>query len=52
MLRAAILGSKGFLIDGFPREERQAVYFESLIGRGAACVYFNAREETMLAVSQ
>ena len=48
MLRAAMRGSKGFLIDGFPREERQAVYFETLIGRGAACIYFNAAEETML----
>ena len=48
MLRAVMTGSKGFLIDGYPREERQAVHFESAIGRGAVCVYFNAAESTML----
>jgi len=48
MLCAAMGGSKGFLIDGFPREERQAICFESSVGRGAVCVLFEAADLTLV----
>jgi len=48
MVKAALAGSDGFLIDGYPREVKQGAVFESLIKACDACVYFNCCDETMV----
>jgi len=47
MVKAASLGSRGFLIDGYPREVRQGELFESMIKPSDACLFFNVTDETM-----
>ncbi|XP_001353357.4 adenylate kinase isoenzyme 1 isoform X1 [Drosophila pseudoobscura] len=41
-------GSKGFLIDGYPREKTQGVAFEERIGPADLALYFDCSEDTML----
>jgi len=48
MVKAALNGSDGFLIDGYPREVKQGAVFESLIKPCDACIYFNCCDETMV----
>jgi len=48
MVKAALAGSDGFLIDGYPREIKQGAVFESLIKPCDGCVYFNCCDETMV----
>ncbi|XP_022216784.1 adenylate kinase isoenzyme 1 isoform X2 [Drosophila obscura] len=40
--------SKGFLIDGYPREKNQGVAFEERIGPADLALYFDCSEDTML----
>jgi len=47
MLMATAKGSKGFLIDGYPREVKQGQQFESEIMDCRLCVYFEVPEKTM-----
>ncbi|XP_063375825.1 adenylate kinase isoenzyme 1-like [Cydia fagiglandana] len=39
--------SKGFLIDGYPREKSQGEEFEKAIGPASAIIYFEATPETL-----
>ena len=48
MMRGVIAGTRGFLIDGYPREREQGIRFESEIHACHACVYFNANDDAML----
>merc|ERR1740131_617393 len=48
MVKAALAGSDGFLIDGYPREVKQGAVFESMIKPCDGCVYFNCCDETMV----
>jgi len=48
MVKAALAGSDGFLIDGYPRELKQGAVFEQMIKPCDACVYFNCCDETMV----
>ena len=48
MLRATLRGSRGFLIDGYPREEKQGVAFEESVCPANVCLSFKASDETML----
>merc|ERR1712042_116482 len=48
MVKAALAGSDGFLIDGYPREVKQGAVFESIIKECDGCVYFNCCDETMV----
>lgn len=48
MVKAALAGSDGFLIDGYPREVKQGAVFEQLIKPCDACIYFNCCDETMV----
>ena len=43
-----MVGSTGFLLDGYPREESQAVAFESQIRRGTCCLSYVLDDEEML----
>jgi len=47
MVAAALKGSQGFLIDGYPREVPQGVQFETLIKACDVVLYFNVTDETM-----
>jgi adenylate kinase len=47
MVKEAINGSKGFLIDGYPREVRQGMMFDKTIKKADTCVYFNVSDNTM-----
>ncbi|KAK2704940.1 adenylate kinase isoenzyme 1-like [Artemia franciscana] len=51
LLKEAILSkvesSKGFLIDGYPREVAQGILFEKEIAPCSAIIYFEASDETM-----
>jgi len=47
MVTAALKGSQGFLIDGYPREVPQGVQFENLIKSCDTVLYFNVTDETM-----
>lgn len=40
--------SKGFLIDGYPREKTQGIAFEEQIAPADLALYFECSEETML----
>lgn len=40
--------SKGFLIDGYPREKNQGIDFETRVGPADLALYFECSEETML----
>merc|ERR1712203_603832 len=44
---ARLSGSKGFLIDGYPREVSQGQEFEKDIGECAQILYFEVSDETM-----
>lgn len=52
LLNAAITrakgASKGFLIDGYPREKNQGIEFEAQIAPADLAIYFDCSEETML----
>ncbi|XP_072488632.1 adenylate kinase isoenzyme 1 isoform X1 [Notamacropus eugenii] len=52
MLRDAMIGkaesSKGFLIDGYPREVKQGEEFEKKIGSPTLLLYIDAGSETMV----
>merc|ERR1719234_1049969 len=48
MVKAALAGSDGFLIDGYPREVKQGAVFESMIKPCDGCVSFNCCDETMV----
>lgn len=47
MVKAAVEGTKGFLIDGYPREVRQGIAFDKLVKKADTCVYFNVTDNTM-----
>jgi len=47
MVAAALKGSQGFLIDGYPREVPQGVQFENVIKSCDVVLYFNVTDETM-----
>jgi len=47
MLKEFSKGSHGFLIDGYPREVKQGVQFESEIMEAALVIYFEVSGETM-----
>jgi len=47
MVAAALKGSQGFLIDGYPREVPQGVQFENAIKPCDVVLYFNVTDETM-----
>ena len=42
------MGATGFLLDGYPREENQAVAFETEIRRGTCCISYVLDDEEML----
>jgi adenylate kinase len=48
MLNAVKKGSKGFLIDGYPREVPQGIQFENEIMPCALCVYYNVPEQVLI----
>ncbi|XP_023174204.2 adenylate kinase isoenzyme 1 isoform X2 [Drosophila hydei] len=52
LLNAAVIRakgtSKGFLIDGYPREKSQGIAFEAQIAPADLALYFDCSEETML----
>ncbi|TKR72435.1 hypothetical protein L596_019881 [Steinernema carpocapsae] len=48
MLEAIKKGSKGFLIDGYPREVKQGEQFEAEIQPSKLVVYFDVSEETLV----
>merc|ERR1719447_347688 len=47
MVRAAVEGTKGFLVDGFPRAVKQGIMFDKHIKKADSCVYFNVSDKTM-----
>jgi len=47
MVKAVSKGSKGFLIDGYPREVKQGEQFESEIMECRLVIYFEVSEDTM-----
>lgn len=47
IVKAALKGSQGFLIDGYPREVPQGVQFETAIKSCDVVLYFNVSDETM-----
>jgi len=49
MLRAVAKGSKGFLIDGYPRQTQQGVQFEEEIMPCRGALYFHVADATMVA---
>ena len=48
MMRATLRGSRGFLVDGYPREEKQGIAFEETVCPARLCLYFRAADGTML----
>ena len=48
MMRSTLRGSRGFLVDGYPREEKQGIAFEELVCPAQLCLYFRASDGTML----
>uniref|UniRef100_A0A1I7YJ73 Adenylate kinase isoenzyme 1 n=1 Tax=Steinernema glaseri TaxID=37863 RepID=A0A1I7YJ73_9BILA len=48
MLEAIKKGSKGFLIDGYPREVKQGEQFESEIQPAKLAIFFDVSEETLV----
>ncbi|KAF5303183.1 hypothetical protein FQA39_LY10096 [Lamprigera yunnana] len=52
LLKEAILkslpNSKGFLIDGYPREKEQGILFEQQIGPATLVLFIDASEETLV----
>ena len=47
MVKAAVEGTKGFLIDGYPRDVRQGIIFDKVVKKADSCVYFNVTDNTM-----
>jgi len=47
MVEAVQKGSKGFLIDGYPREVQQGEQFENEIQEAALVIYFECTSETL-----
>ncbi|EFO12609.1 hypothetical protein LOAG_15923, partial [Loa loa] len=47
MSRATINGSRGFLIDGYPREIIQGEQFEHEVQSPDLVIYFNADKKTL-----
>merc|ERR1719431_377587 len=47
MVKAAVEGTKGFLIDGYPRAVKQGIAFDKLVKKADTCVYFNVTDNTM-----
>ena len=47
MVEAVQKGSKGFLIDGYPREVQQGEQFEREIQEAALVIYFECTSETL-----
>lgn len=47
-IRSKMSCSKGFLIDGYPREKDQGIAFESRIGPADLILYFECTDETMI----
>ena len=43
-----MMGASGFLLDGYPREEAQALAFESDIRRGTCCISYVLDDEEMV----
>lgn len=41
--------SKNYLIDGFPRAQDQAVYFEQVVGEAQTVLYFNTPLDVCVA---
>ncbi|CAD5233243.1 unnamed protein product [Bursaphelenchus xylophilus] len=48
MVNAVAKGSKGFLIDGYPREVKQGDQFESEIQNSKLVVFFEVSEDTLV----
>ncbi|MFH4975318.1 hypothetical protein AB6A40_002027 [Gnathostoma spinigerum] len=48
IVEAVEKGSKGFLIDGYPREVKQGVQFEEEIQPCKLCIFFDVSEETLV----
>ncbi|KAI6191949.1 Adenylate kinase isoenzyme 1 [Aphelenchoides bicaudatus] len=48
MLKAVAKGSKGFLIDGYPREVSQGEQFEAEISPSKLVIFFDVSEETLV----
>jgi len=48
MMKGVLAGTRGFLIDGYPREREQGIRFESGLHPCHACVYFNVSDDVML----
>jgi len=48
MLNAVKKGSKGFLIDGYPREVKQGEQFESEIQQAKLVLFFDVSEQTLV----
>lgn len=52
LLREAIVkelpNSKGFLIDGYPREKEQGILFEKSIAPVSLVLFFDASEDTLV----
>ncbi|CAI5456011.1 unnamed protein product [Caenorhabditis angaria] len=48
MLKAVAKGSKGFLIDGYPREVSQGVQFENEIQPAKLVLFFDVAEDTLI----
>uniref|UniRef100_A0AC34R5R0 Adenylate kinase n=1 Tax=Panagrolaimus sp. JU765 TaxID=591449 RepID=A0AC34R5R0_9BILA len=52
MVEAAKKGTKGFLIDGYPREVKQGDQFEAEIQEAAVVIYFECTEATLTELKQ
>ncbi|KAJ1354844.1 adenylate kinase [Parelaphostrongylus tenuis] len=48
MLKAVAKGSKGFLIDGYPREVKQGEQFEREIGPAKSVIFFDVSDEILI----
>ncbi|VDL69276.1 unnamed protein product [Nippostrongylus brasiliensis] len=48
MLKAVAKGSKGFLIDGYPREVKQGEQFESEIQEAKSVIFFDVSEDILV----
>ncbi|KAJ8726077.1 hypothetical protein PYW07_000775 [Mythimna separata] len=46
-IQAKAANSKGFLIDGYPRQKSQALTFEKIIGSPTSILYFDASDATL-----
>ncbi|PIO75205.1 adenylate kinase isoenzyme 5 domain protein [Teladorsagia circumcincta] len=48
MLKAVAKGSKGFLIDGYPREVKQGEQFECEIQEAKSVIFFDVPEDILV----